>query len=202
MFEVLLITDPAASGGIAGSVRAALRGNDAAGRVAVQLRAKALDAASLAPIARELREITEATGVALLINGAIALAREVRADGVHLPEAGPSPALAREVLGPGRQIGVSCHDVAGLERAAQGGADYATLSPVYESPGKGPPLGLACFARWTAAARLPVIALGGVQARHVPQLRAAGAAGVAVISAVFGASDPSAALRALLDPLP
>jgi thiamine-phosphate pyrophosphorylase len=196
VFELLLITDPAAPGGIVASVRAALPGADA--RCAVQLRAKALGPPALLPIARELRAITRDAGLSLLINGSLEIAQAVDADGLHLPESGISPIAARAALGPRALLGVSCHDPAGLARAADGGADYATLSPVFDSPNKGPALGIERFSAWTSAARLPVFALGGVKARHAPQLKAAGARGLAVISAVFGAPDPAAAVHELL----
>lgn len=196
MFQLLLITDPEAPRGLVASVRAALGGADE--RCAVQLRAKALAPEALLPIARELRALTHAAGVKLLINGSLEVARAVGADGVHLPEAGLTPVAARSALPKGAILGVSCHDPAGLLRAADAGADYATLSPVFDSPNKGPALGIERFTDWTRHARLPVLALGGVQARHKAELRAAGASGLAVISAVFGAPDPAAAVRELL----
>lgn len=199
-FELLLITDPAVPRGLVGSVRAALAAlaSADAARVAVQLRAKVLPRDDLKQAARELREITREAGVSLLINGDVDLARECGSDGVHLPESGLSPRAARLQLGAAAWLGVSCHDSAGLARAADGGASYATLSPVFESPGKGAPLGLERFSEWSGAARLPVIALGGVTAESAAQLRAAGAAGVAVIRSVLGAPDPAYALRELL----
>jgi thiamine-phosphate pyrophosphorylase len=192
---------------VIGSVRAALAGVPAcdAQRVAVQLRAKHLPRQALADLARELRALTRDVGVQLLINGDSELARESCADGVHLPEASPAPSpsptlsAARTQLGAAALIGVSCHDPAGLTRAAHGGASYATLSPVFESPGKGAPLGLPRFAEWTQAAPLPVFALGGVNAASAAALKRAGASGLAVIGAVFAASDPARAVRELLD---
>jgi len=199
-FELLLITDPAAPLGLIGSVRAALAGlTSPATRVAVQLRAKELPREVVVTAAHELRALTRAAGVALLVNGDIELARDCAADGVHLPETGVTVETARVQLGAAALIGRSCHDPAGLARAAEGGASYATLSPVFESPGKGPPLGLERFAEWTRATRLPVIALGGVRARHAAALKRAGASGLAVISAVFAAPEPARAVRELLD---
>ncbi len=199
MFALMLITDPEAPQGIVRSVEAALGGVGQAGaRVAVLLRAKQVNAAALLPIARELRELTARAGVTLSISRELEVAREVGADGVHLPESGPPPSAARSALGPAALIGASCHDPRGVSAAAVSGADYVTLSPVFASPGKGAPLGLSRFAEWTRAATLPVIALGGVRAEHVAPLRGAGAAGVAVISSVFAAEDPGNAVRALL----
>lgn len=182
-------------------MRAALEGlsPEAAARVAVQLRAKTHARDALLPIARELRQLTSEAGVKLLINADLQLAREIGADGVHLPESGPRPSAARLQLGAPALIGASCHDPASLMRAADGGADYATLSPVFESPGKGTPLGLAKFAKWVEQAPLPVLALGGVNANRASDLKRAGASGLAVISAVFGAEDPAAAVRELLN---
>lgn len=200
VFDVLLITDPEAPAGLVGSVRLALEKltPHEAERVAVQLRAKHLSRAELTPIATELRAITRDRGIRYLINNEIDLAATLAADGVHLPEIGPPPSAARAQLGPAALIGASCHDPAGLERAAHGGASYATLSPVFESPGKGAPLGIEQWSSWANAAQLPVFALGGVRAEHAGDLQRAGAAGIAVIGAVFGAADPAAALRDLL----
>jgi thiamine-phosphate pyrophosphorylase len=196
VFDLLLITDPAAPLGLAGSVRAALAA-PAPGRLAVQLRAKQLSAPERLSLARELRALTRAAGAALLVNSDLEAALAVGAEGVQLPE-GHSLLEARARLGPGACIGVSCHDAAGLERAAAGGASFATLSPVFASANKGTPLGVARFARLVAAAHLPVYALGGVQAADARALRQAGARGLAVISAVFASQQPSAAVAALL----
>lgn len=202
-FELLLITDPAAVLGLVGSVRAALAQltPQEAARVAVQLRAKEASSKDLLDAARELRALTRSVGVKLLINGDLEVARASAADGVHLPERGPTPSEARAQLGPRAVIGASCHDPAGLERAAHAGATYATLSPVFESPGKGVPLGLAQFAAWVRDARLPVFALGGIAPAHARDVRHAGASGVAVIGAVFRTADPAGAVRDFLDTL-
>jgi thiamine-phosphate pyrophosphorylase len=200
-FELLLITDPTAALGLVGSVRAALARltPQEAERVAVQLRAKEASSDALREAARELRALTRRAGVKLLINADLEVARASAADGVHLPERGPSPAEARAQLGADAVIGVSCHDPEGLERAAQGGATYATLSPVFESPGKGVPLGLEQFSVWVSDARLPVFALGGIAPAHARDVKRAGASGIAVIGAVFRTPDPAGAVRELLD---
>lgn len=168
------------------------------GRVAVQLRAKALPAREQYALALDMQRVCRAHATPLLINDRIDLALAIGADGVHLPESSLPLTAARRLLGPRAWIGVSCHDAPGLAAAVSGGASFACLSPVFESPGKGAPLGLPRFAELTAQAALPVLALGGVQPRHALSLRAAGAAGLAVVSAVFGADDPGAAVHALI----
>ena len=193
MFDLYLITDGLLAD-LPEAVDRALR-RAPEGRVAVQLRAKQRGPRELLALAQALRSITEQRGASLFINDRIDIACSARADGVHLPEQGLPVVSARALLGSTGRIGVSCHDADGLQRAQCEGADFATLSPVFESPGKGTPLGCERFALWTRQAGLPVYALGGIRPKHVAQLRASGAAGVAVISGVFGARDPAAALE-------
>jgi len=198
MFALYLITDDTRPEQIPGAVAEALS-LAPPGQVAVQLRAKQCSSRELLALATVLREITQQRGGALIINDRLDVAQLVRADGVQLPEAGLPVAAVRALLGPEAMIGVSCHDGRGLARALDAGATFATLSPVFASPGKGAPLGIAQFAVLTRASALPIYALGGVQPEHVPQLRAAGARGVAVISAVFAASDRAVAVARFLD---
>jgi thiamine-phosphate pyrophosphorylase len=174
--------------------------DDHAPRVAVQLRAKGTGLSGRAQhqLAAALRELTGRVGATLLIHGRVDVAQAVGADGVHLPEDGLSPVDARHLLGDAALVGVSRHDTAGLLLAAQEGADFATLSPFAESPGKGPPLGGEGFAAALRHTSLPVLALGGIDPAKAAQARAAGAAGVAVIRAVHAAADPGDTVRRLL----
>jgi thiamine-phosphate pyrophosphorylase len=169
--------------------------------VLVQLRAKGPTPVStrrLYEIALQVKEHCAAHGAGFVVNDRADLAQAVKADGVHLPEQALPARVAREILGPGAIIGASCHDAVGLRAAADSGATFATLSPVFPSPNKGEPLGLARFSELMRDAKLPVYALGGVEAAHARELKAAGAAGLAVISAVFGQRDPAAAVAGLL----
>lgn len=197
MFTLYLITDGKDLAQLPAAVSEALAGAPP-GRVAVQLRAKAADARALFELATELRRMTSQLGAALLINDRVDVALAVGADGVHLPERGLPVAAAGALLGPGKYVAVSRHSAEGLAQAARAGASFATLSPVFASPDKGPPLGVEGFARLTAQAALPVFALGGVRVEHAPQLRAAGARGLAVISAVFAQNDRAQAVRQFL----
>ncbi|HEX7477485.1 MAG TPA: thiamine phosphate synthase [Polyangiales bacterium] len=194
MFDLYLITDPDTHGGVVQAVREALR-ELPQGRVAVQLRAKTASNATLLGLARELRAVTRDAQVPLLINSSLEVADAVAADGVHLPEQGPSVASARALLGPRVLVGVSCHDVDGLLRASREAASFVTLGPVLEVPGKGTPLGWARFAQLAASARLPAFALGGLGPAHAQAACAAGAYGLAVIRSVFAAPDRSRAVH-------
>lgn len=196
MLCLYLITDGDAPESIPSAVAAALSCAPP-GRVAVQLRAKRSDERTLLELARALRRETQLRGAKLLINEHIDIARRVGADGVHLPERSIPASEARERLGPSACIGVSCHDADGLARAR--GASFACLSPVFASPGKGEPLGLPRFHELVEHAELPVFALGGVRPERAAALRAAGAAGLAVISAVFAQPDPARAVASFLE---
>ena len=197
MFDLYLITDTEAPERIAELVSVALQALDGE-RVAVQLRAKTLDERSLFELASGLRKSTRAAGCRLLINSDLELARQVGADGVHLPETGPSVEAARQLLGPATMIGCSCHDEGGLISASRSGASFATLSPLFVVPAKAAALGLARFRDLAGATELPVFALGGITATRVGDAMAHGARGVAVVREVFGSADPSLAVQRLL----
>jgi thiamine-phosphate pyrophosphorylase len=167
-------------------------------RVALLLRDKLAGAATLLDQAQRLRAITRARGASLLISDRIDVALASGADGVQLPEAGFPVATARALLGPQALLGVSRHDLAGLREAERAGADYATLSPIYESPGKGAPIGCEAIRHAARHGALPLYALGGVRADHVSEIVQAGATGVAAIREVFDAAQPERAILALL----
>lgn len=128
------------------------------------------------------------------------LALTTGAGGVHLPRHG-SIRAARAYLGDRAIIGISAHDRGEVEQAAAAGADYVTLSPIFDSPSKpgyGPALGLTGLAEIAKSAPIPVYALGGVDAGNAAQCRAAGAAGVAIMGAAMRAADPEAMIRAVI----
>jgi thiamine-phosphate pyrophosphorylase len=207
--RLYLITDRTATGGraLVGVVAAALTGIAGSGLepgdVAVQLREKDLDGRALTDLARALRATTAAAGVRLFINDRIDVALAVGADGVHLGGTSLAPAAAR-ALAPGLAVAVSTHGLADVRAAQKDGAAvaFAVFGPIRDTPSKrayGPPLGLDALAE---AARLslpmlPLLALGGLDARDVPEALAVGAHGVACIRPVMAATDPADAVRTL-----
>jgi len=173
----------------------------AGGVRAVQLREKDLPTLDLYRLAEKLLPRTQAAGAALLINDRVDVALALGADGVHLTRRSLPPAEARALLGPSRILGISCHAVAEVEEAAAGGADFVVLGPIFETPSKrpyGPPLGTSLLREARTRTALPLVAIGGISPGRVPEVMAAGAHGVAVISAVIAAPDPAAAARELL----
>lgn len=174
----------------------------AGGATIVQLRDKSAGTAERTDIARDLVDALRPTGVPLIVNDDVEAAGSAGAAGVHVGVADLPPVRARELLGPGAIIGWSVEDPAQLGDAdALAACDYVAASPVWSTPTKtdtAPDLGLSGVASIRAQTTLPVVGIGAIR---TPELAAdvvlAGADGVAVVSAVFGATDVTAATRAL-----
>ena len=152
------------------------------GATHLQLR---LPAAPTARLEREAAVLVGQAGVPLLISSRVDVALAIGAAGVNLPEADLPVVAARRLLGPAALIGRSAHSLEVASRAEAEGADFVVYGPVFETPShpRRPPLGLRRLAQVTAALGIPVLAIGGVTAANVEQVRAAGAAGYAAISA-------------------
>jgi len=201
-FDLYVVTDRQLTAGrpLHLVVEAALRG----GARAFQLREKDLSPRDLYPLALEMRQLTRTYGAHLLINDRVDVALAVDADGVHLTTTSLPATVARQLLGPGRLIGVSTHSIAEAQTAADEGADFVVFGPVYYTPSKAPygePVGLNALQAVRAAINLPILAIGGVKKANLDQVLAAGASGIAVISAIISADDPTAASQALLGTL-
>lgn len=175
-----------------------------AGRPALlQYRNKRVAGAERREQAEALLALCRAAGVPLIINDDLSLALEIGADGVHLGRDDGDPASARRALGEGRILGVTCYaDWGRAEAGAATGVDYLAFGAMFPSPTKphAPPSALALVTRARDELGLPVAAIGGISLENAPQVIAAGADLIAVVSDVFGAADPTAraaAYRAL-----
>ena len=168
---------------------------------AIQLREKDLPTRELYYLGEKLLGMTRAAGGSLLINDRVDVVMGLQADGVHLTRRSLPPKETRDLLGPTRLIGVSCHSLAEVQEASDGGADFVVLGPIFETPSKaafGPPLTTAILRQVRSSTRLPILAIGGIRGAQISNVMAAGADGVAVISAVMAAADPGAAAAELL----
>jgi len=171
----------------------------------VQVREKLLGPPEVRRLVLRFRELLP-SGALLLVNGtgrSGSFAAEVGADGAHLGGGDPRKVgEARRALPPSSIIGYSAHSPEEIAAAAEEGADYATLSPIFEPSSKTSalrPLGLEILALACRSAKVPVYALGGIDAARARAARQAGAYGVAVIGAILGAADPGAAARKLIE---
>lgn len=151
-----------------------------------------MSAAEQVALVAWLRLVTAPFGARLTLHGAAELAREAGADGVHLP-GGSDAVAARALLGPGALVGLSTHSLAEAAAADPAILDYITVSPVFTSiskPDHGPALGLDGLRAHASAARVPMLALGGVSTANAGSCRGAGAAGIAVMGGIMRAFDP------------
>ncbi len=138
-----------------------------------------------------------ARGLALLASRRADLARAFDLDGVHLGSQAIPVREARAWLGPQATIGYSAHSPEEAQRAARDGASYVTLSPIYPTGSKpgAPARGCVWLADAVRGLPVPALALGGLTPARVAEVRVAGAAGVAVVSAIGAAADVGAAAR-------
>jgi len=179
-------------------VRAAAAG----GVGVVQLREKHASARTRYDLGRELRAVTREAGVPLVVNDRVDLAAAIDADGVHLGDDDLPVAVARDRLGPDALVGRSVSTVDGAREAAAAGADYLGVGAVYrtatkETDPEQSEIGLERVRAIRDAVDLPFVGIGGVTAENAADVVAAGADGVAVVSAIAAADDPEAATRAL-----
>jgi thiamine-phosphate pyrophosphorylase len=186
--------DSGDTAGILTGTEAALAG----GARLLQYRNKTADAQARLAQARALLALCRRHRVPLIINDHLELALELDADGVHLGADDGALPEARSRLGAGKILGASCYDRLESAVAAQrAGATYVAFGSFFASSIK-PGAVRASLELLRAAKRelaMPVVAIGGITLANAPQLIAAGADGVAVISALFGAPDVRAAAR-------
>mgnify|MGYP000574969260 FL=1 len=182
-------------------VQAALAG----GATAIQLRWKVGPLAEAVRAGRALRELCREAGALFVVNDRVDLALALEADGVHLGVEDLPLAEARRLAGNRLVIGFSPSTLEEALAAERAGADYLGVGPVYGTATKadaGPAVGLEHVRRIAQAVSIPVVGIGGITADNARPVIQAGAAGVAVISAVVAAEDPraaAAALRAAVD---
>jgi thiamine-phosphate pyrophosphorylase len=171
----------------------------AGGARVVQYRDKTADQVRRLAEARALAAVCRRAGALLIVNDDVELACAVRADGVHVGRDDAGIAAARARLGPDRLIGVSCYDRFDLALAARrAGADYVAFGSFFPSPTKPAAVRaqVGLLERGRRELGLPLVAIGGITPENGAALVAAGADMLAVIHAVFGATDVRAAAAA------
>ena len=192
--RLIAITDSLRDGvdGLASRALRAVLG----GATMIQLRLQDESPRTLVDVARALRAAVPQ--VPLLVNARADVAMAAGAQGVHLAVDDISPAALRRAFPPGLIIGVSVGDETEVPHSA--GADYVGIGPVFGSggtTGTGTAIGIPRFAALARQCGLPAVAIGGVSMENAGAVMRAGAAGIAVISALFASPDPTQAARAL-----
>jgi thiamine-phosphate pyrophosphorylase len=179
------------------------------GATLVQLRDKVNETRVMVEEARAIKHALAPFAVPFVVNDRVDVALAIGADGAHLGPDDMAPADARRLLGPGAIIGLSVKNVAEAEAAPIGLIDYVGSGGVYvtlSKQQKNPPIGPAGLGRIIAVLHgrageqnkdLPICGIAGIDESNAAEVIAAGADGVAVISALSLAPDPAAAARAL-----
>ena len=181
----------------AADLRAALEGGDVA---AFQLRLKDVPDEAIANVADTLRPICQQRGVAFILNDRPDLAVKLDCDGVHIGQDDMPCAEARRIVGPNRQIGVTCkasHHLA--MEAAEAGADYVAFGAFFSSATKPvtTPAEVEIIEWWSSLMEVPCVAIGGITVDNAEPIVRAGADFIAVSNGVWGhAQGPKAAVAA------
>jgi thiamine-phosphate pyrophosphorylase len=189
--QLYLISPRDVGGNFPDRLRAALAGGPVA---AFQLRVKDVDQHDLARLAEPLQRICADADVAFIVNDSVSLAKRLDADGVHLGQSDGDAREARAILGPAKQIGVTCHASRHLAmEAGEAGADYVAFGAFYDTttkPSEHRPEP-AILSWWASLFEIPCVAIGGITADNAAPLVAAGADFIAVCNAVWGRDDPA-----------
>lgn len=165
----------------------------------VQLREKDASSGELYERALRLKRVTDYFHVPLIIDDRVDIMLAVDAAGVHLGQSDLPAEAARRLIGPDKILGVSARTVEEAEAAESAGADYLGVGAVFPTATKtdAEPVARETLAAICAAVRIPVVAIGGLNAKNILLLEGSGISGAAVVSAVMGAEDPEEAARKL-----
>ena len=174
----------------------------AGGVTMVQLREKDTSTGEFIRLACKLSDLLRPLGIPLIINDRVDVALAADADGVHIGQSDMPYEIARKLLGPDKIIGLSVENMNDLLRANELDVDYIGISPVYGTPTKtdtAEPFGLEGLRKAVELSVHPTVAIGGMNARTISDVIAAGADGVAVVSAICSADSPRLAANELMN---
>lgn len=195
--QLYLISPLDVAGTFPDTLKAAL---DAGPVAAFQFRVKGIDQHEATRLAAPLQEICAAREVAFIVNDDMGLAKRLGADGVHLGQGDGDPSVARTLLGPAAQIGITCHDSRHLAmEAGEAGADYVAFGAFFPTATKEthhrPDPSILSW--WTTLFEIPCVAIGGITPENGRALVEAGADFLAACSGVWNhAEGPAAAVKA------
>lgn len=173
-----------------------------AGAPLVQVRTKAVDDRTRLRAASGVMRSARTTGATCLVNDRVDIALAAGADGVHVGTDDLPATVARRLLGPDLIVGATCRNAEDARRAEGEGASYLGVGPVFATStktGLPEPMGPRGVEAVAAAVDVPVIAISGISVDNAAAVLDAGAWGVAVVGAVYGADDPVASLRQLME---
>ncbi|WP_346894177.1 thiamine phosphate synthase [uncultured Roseibium sp.] len=197
--SLYLVLDPGLcrDRGMIETARLAVKG----GATMVQLRDKEGDTTRLIETGRALKQVLAGTEAALIVNDDVEAAEAIGADGIHIGQDDMTVSRARALIGPQAIVGLTVETPDLAAQADPTLVDYIGVGPVFATPSKPDhkqPVGFDGLEAQIAASPIPAVAIGGLKAEHVARVLAAGARGVAVVSAICGQPDPELAARLLM----
>ena len=170
-----------------------------AGVTFLQLREKQLPPADFLAQAKGMRRLADRYGVPFVVNDNVQIALESGADGVHVGQQDMAAQDVRALIGPEKILGVSARTLEEAVAAQQAGADYLGVGAVFQTSTKldARAVSFETLRQICQAVTIPVVAIGGITAQNIDQLRGSKIAGVAVVSAILAQPDPAEAARNL-----
>jgi len=159
----------------------------------LQYRDKRAAARELWSESRAIAAVAKASNCVFFVNDRADVAYLAGADGVHVGQEDLEVEQARGVIGAERWVGVSTHNLEQFEKAAASSADYIAVGPIFQTSSKenpDPVVGTEMLRRVRALTEKPIVAIGGITLERAPEVLAAGADSVAVISDILQAKDP------------
>lgn len=172
-----------------------------AGATLLQIREKKLGDRDFLEEAKRMKELANHYQVPLIINDQVEVAVAVGADGIHVGQSDMEAGNVRAMIGPDKILGVTAKTVEQALLAQQQGADYLGVGAVFGSTTKTDTstMEMETLQAICQAVSIPVVAIGGIESSNIMKLAGSGVCGVAVVSAIFGASDIQRATRELLE---
>ena len=157
----------------------------------IQLRAKKLPLSAIAELGQKMRAAIPSAGPIFILNDHPELVAEIGADGIHVGQDDLSVAEARSQARPGALVGKSTHSLDQAIAAEKEGADYIGVGPIYATPTKPDyvPVGPALIGQVRDAVRVPQFCIGGINEQTLPEVLAAGALRVVIVSALLQSDD-------------
>lgn len=198
-FRLYLVTDPALCG--SRSVEETCRIALEAGVTALQLRDKSASTRKLIETGRRLKELCRLSRIPFIVNDRVDVAIACDADGIHLGQDDMPVELARNLMGKNVLIGASARTPEEAMAAWEQGADYIAANMIFSTLTKTDldgPLGFEAIRELKESTPLPLVAIGGIKASNAAEVLAAGADGIAVVSAIMAAEDVREAVESLL----
>ena len=170
------------------------------GATFLQIREKDLAEDAFEAEAERLKTLCAQHGVPFVVNDSVEIALQYEADGVHVGQSDIKGRDIRAIIGPDKILGISAGTVEEAVAAEKAGADYIGVGAVFPTGTKknATPMTMELLKEIVSSVSIPVVAIGGISAENILQLRGSGVDGVAVVSAIFAAEDPGKATADLL----